>query len=250
VQTQLTDISDLALLAGGGVDGPQLDAAATGARAGLDAIVSALNTSVSGRPLFSGSDLDSSPLPGSEALMSSVRSALIGATDAAAVRAALDGFFDSPGGGFDAAVYRGGNQDLAAVDLGAGESVRLSLRADDAALRSALKNTVIAALAGDAAITLGRGDRVALMQEAGRALLSDIDAVTGIRSDLGFAEARIDRAVARSSAEQTSLSMMRNEVMSVDLFETASALEQLQLQLETFYTVTARTSRLNLVNFL
>jgi len=36
----------------------------------------------------------------------------------------------------------------------------------------------------------------------------------------------------------------------VDIFESATALEQVQTQLETLYTITARTARLNLTNFL
>src|SRR6056297_454354 len=36
--------------------------------------------------------------------------------------------------------------------------------------------------------------------------------------------------------------------LAVDIFESATALEQVQTQLETLYTITARTARLNLTN--
>lgn len=247
VQTQLSDISSAALMATGSGD-HSFDAGI--ARGGLDSIVSALNTSLADRPLFAGTDIDGPPLVDSADLMQAARTAVIGAGDAASVVAALDSFFDTPGGGFETAVYKGGDQDLAPVRLGAGESVRLSLRADDPVLRSALKHGVMAALAADDSIALASGDRATLLETAGGALRADIDGVTRLRSGLGTTEARIDRARARISAEGTSLAMMRNEIVSVDRFETATALEQTQMQLETIYTLTARTSRLNLVNFL
>ncbi|PVA10666.1 flagellar biosynthesis protein FlgL [Pelagivirga sediminicola] len=250
VHAQLTEISGATIFSTGIQEGGAFDAAATAARGGLDAMISALNTHVAGRPVFSGTDLASAPLISGDEMMNAARSAVSGASDAAGVIAALDTFFDTPGGGFRSIAYKGGDQDMSPFRLGAGESVQLSVRADDPALRSAMKSAVMAALAGDDGLTLAQGQRGALMQAAGAAILSDTDALTHIRSDLGHAEARIDRAMARNSAEETSLSMMRNKIMSVDMFETASALEQVQLQLETIYTLTARTSRLNLVNFL
>lgn len=250
VQTQLTDLSAASLLAAAGADGPGFNSAKAAAKGGLDAIVSALNVSVAGRPVFSGTDLARSPLADGSELVAQARAAISGATDAASVIAALDMFFDTPGAGFDAGIYTGGKQDLAEFRLGAGESVQLSIRADDPVLRSALKQGVMMALAGDDTVPISRQDRVRLLESAGNGMLSDGDALTALRSDLGAAEARIDRSIARVSAERTSLSMIRNEIMSIDRFEAATALEQVQVQLETIYTLTARTSRLNLVNFL
>lgn len=250
VQTQLSDISGTALLAGNGAGGPSLSAVSAAARGGLDTIISALNTSVAGRSVFAGTASDAAPLIDAAGLMNRVRAAVSGAGDTAAVLTALDTFFNAPGGGFETDIYNGGDQSLGAFRLGAGESVQLSIRAEDPALRSVLKNMAVAALANDDQLTLNQSDRVKLLRESGSAMLSDIDGITGIRADLGVAESRIDRSIARIGAETTSLSMMRNEMMSIDRFETASSLEQVQLQLETIYTLTARTSRLNLVNFL
>jgi len=74
--------------------------------------------------------------------------------------------------------------------------------------------------------------------------------VTRLRADLGAAEARIGQAESRIAAETTALQIARNDLVSVDVFETAGELEQVQFQLETLYTLTARAARLNLVNFL
>ncbi|HEY9039608.1 MAG TPA: flagellin [Roseovarius sp.] len=250
IQTQVTDISGTAMLADNGMGGPALAAATAVARGGLDSIVGALNTGVAGRPVFGGTGLDTAPLVSGDALMEAVLVAASSASDVASVVAALDAFFDTPGGGFDTAVYVGGDQDFSAFQLGGGESVQLSIRADDDALKAVLKGAVMAALAGEPSLSLNHGERLTLLKNAGSSMLSSVDGVIQARSDLGAAEARIDQSVARIGAERTGLSMTRNELMSVDLFETATALEQAQIQLETIYTLTARTSRLNLVNFL
>ena len=54
----------------------------------------------------------------------------------------------------------------------------------------------------------------------------------------------------RNGAETTSLQIARNGITAVDPYETASRLEATRQQLETLYTLTARISRLSLVDFL
>jgi flagellar hook-associated protein 3 FlgL len=250
VQNQLADLSGRAMLVGYSTEGPALDAVAHDAREALGSIVSALNADVAGRRIFAGNSFDNPPLADADQLMAAVRSAVSGSVDAAAVIAALDTFFDSAGGGFETLIYRGGTDDLSPHRLGGGEEVRLSIRADDQQIRDVLKDTVMAALAADDTLTFGGAERTSLLRTSGSAMMTDIDAIIGLRSDLGFAEERIDQAMSRNAAEYSSLKMARNDLLSVDIFETASALEQAQFRLETIYTLTARTSRLNLVNFL
>jgi flagellar hook-associated protein 3 FlgL len=48
----------------------------------------------------------------------------------------------------------------------------------------------------------------------------------------------------------TSLNIARNDLASVDMASTAVDLEQIQSQLEMLYTLTARSARLSLMNFL
>lgn len=121
VQKQVTDISGTAMLAGNGMDGPALAAAAATARGGLDSMVAALNTGVAGRPVFGGTGLDNAPLISGADMMNAVLAAVSPAGDAASVIAALDAFFDTPGGGFDTEVYVGGDQNFSAFQLGDGD---------------------------------------------------------------------------------------------------------------------------------
>ena len=102
----------------------------------------------------------------------------------------------------------------------------------------------------DTALGLTEADRVALAQEAGVALRTGQEGVVRLQSQLGFAEERIAQAESRIETEITSLGIARNDLLSVDVAESASALEQVQSQLELLYTITARSSRLNLANFL
>ena len=81
-------------------------------------------------------------------------------------------------------------------------------------------------------------------------MLQNQDQITATRADIGFAEGRISQAQSRLSAEYSSLEILRGDLVSVDPFETATELEHVQTQLEMLYTITARASRLNLMNFL
>jgi flagellar hook-associated protein 3 FlgL len=250
IQAVSQDLSNTALVVGAAADSASLVAVAAEGLGALDSAVAFLNTNVAGRAMFSGTDIGNIPLIPTEDILTAVRATLVGAASVANVTTALDTFFDTAGGGFETIVYQGGLTNLAPYQLGEGESVSLDLRADDPALREVLKNTVLAAVLNDASLTITDGDRHELAGLAGAGLLSGQNQLTGIRANLGFAESRIDQSLARIEAGVASLSIARRDLVSVDPFETATELENVQFQLEAIYTLTARTSRLTLLNFL
>jgi len=223
---------------------------AQAARESLSAMMGALNVHSADRALFGGDVTDRAPLADADTLLQELRPVLAAAPDAIALNDALDGFFEPPGGGFSAEVYRGGQAAAASHALGAGEKVEFRIRADDAALRDQIKRAAILSLIDDPALALDQQERADVAREAGTGLLAGQDGVTRLRAQLGFAEERIAQAQARIDAETSSLRVARNDLVSVDIFESAAALEQVQSQLETLYTITARTARLNLANFL
>lgn len=249
-QTRAQNLENIAL--GLGTSGTALSTGtfAEEARSTLGAMLSALNTGIGGRALFAGDDVVSSALSSFEDFMTSVRASVTGAASASDLTAALDAFFDAPGGGFETFVYQGGSSARAAYPLGEGESVTLDLRADNPAFRAMLKQATTAAFLDDPSVTLSMSDKADLTARVGAQLLIGQTALTDIRASLGFAESRIDRAATRISAEMSGLSMIRNNLLSIDPFEAATELETVQLRLETLYTLTSRMSRLNLVNFL
>jgi len=230
--------------------GPQQRAAVTSLAEGvLDAVTSALNIDVAGRPLFAGTDVSGPALAGADDVLIAARAATSGVTGPASLNAAMDAFF-APGGAYETLVYTGGTTDMSPFELGAGQSIALDLRADSDVFRDALRDTITLVVAGDAALPLTEGERADLMSNAGARLFGVEAAVAGAQADLGYAQSRIDAASSRIAAEQTSLGLARNDLLAVDPFNTATELENVQFQLEMLYTVTARSARLNLMNFL
>jgi flagellar hook-associated protein 3 FlgL len=224
--------------------------AATSARGVLDSIVSALNTSAAGRQVFSGTAVKTAPLASADTLLADLEAAVAGASSHADMAALADAFFDAPGGGFETRIYQGAADGLAPVRLGAGEAAEIDLRADHPAFRETLKHVAIAALADDPDLALADSERRAAIEGSMDGLLAARDAQIAVQADLGVAEERIERASVRLETEATTLRMARNDLLAVDPYEAATELESVRTQLETLYEVTARTSRLSLVNFL
>ena len=125
-----------------------------------------------------------------------------------------------------------------------------SLRGDAPVIRDILKQTAIAALAADQDLGYSQTIQGALLVTAGENLMAVQGDLTGLRADLGYAETRLEESKTRLSAERTSFEMSRNELLGVDLYETATRLEAVQFQLESLYTATSRLSGLSLVRYL
>ena len=220
------------------------------ARAALESVVSALNTGASGRHLFSGTAVDSAPLVDVETILTNLAAALAWAASPGDALALADAFFDQPGGGFETLLYRGATDSLAPIRLGAGDSANLDLRADHPALRGTLKHMALAALAGDPALALDDAGRQAVFSASMDGLLTARGGQVALQADLGVAEERIERAGTRFEAEVATLEMARGVLLGVDPYETATEMEAVRQQIETLYAVTARMSRLSLMNFL
>ena len=134
--------------------------------------------------------------------------------------------------------------------IGVGEEVGFDLRADHEAIRDVIKRVALVAVLDDPSLSVSEENRRLLLGEVTGGLFSAQDGITLLRANLGQAEARIEQATTRIESELSGFELARNSLLSVDPFETATELESVQSQLETIYTVTARTSRLSLVNFL
>lgn len=252
VQGQTSDLAaDLVLVSSSTIPAV-LDSASADARTQFQSLVSALNTSVAGRTLFSGVEVDKAPLIAGDDMLAELRAAitLAGAVASSDVDTVLDDYFNSAGGGFETSAYQGSTTGMAPFLLGEGESVDLDLRADAQAFRDLLKATAKAALASDSVLNFPSSTRVNLLREGGEDLLTAQSGLTAIRADLGYAEARIDESKARISTEKTSLEYAKGELIGIDPYETATRLENAQYQLETLYTVTVRMSRLSLMDFM
>lgn len=243
------DLSNSLITAGITAIGPANADIASEAKNALDEILSRLNTEVAGRFLFSGTATDQAPLAGTDDVLDGLRTALTGASTPEDMLAAANTWFDDPAG-FEATVYQGASTPLSAFALSQIDTVGLDLRATDPDLRQMLKLTALSALADDPAFALTVQQKTELFVASGREMLGARDNITNLAGRVGFVEARIEAIAARNAAEQTSLSFAKNELLAIDPFDSATRLEEVQLQLQSLYSITARNAQLSLVNFI
>lgn len=249
VQDTTTALSADLLMASNGALPSVRASVAHNAAGRMDTIVSALNTSVAGRGMFAGIATDRPALAPADTMLAALRPAIAGLTDPVNYLAAIDAWF-APGGGFDTVGYLGATTSLAPFRVAQGSTIDLDLRADDARLRAVLADAAAAALSTDPAASLDDTGVAALQRRVGERILSTNDALTGLRADLGFAQSRLEEASSRLAAERTALDYARGSLLSVDPYESATRLEETEFRLESLYAVTARLSRLSLMEYL
>lgn len=214
------------------------------------AVVSALNTRAADRAVLSGTATATDPLAGAAAMLDALRVATAGETTAAGIEAVVDDWFFAAGGGFETLGYQGATAGELRFRIGATEEVAVAARADSATIRGALKGVALAALIGGPGIAGNATEQAALAVLAGEGLVNAGADLAVQRADLGADQARIEEATVRRSAEKAALDLAEAQFTEADPFDTATALQQVQTQLETLYTLTARTSQLTLAAFL
>ena len=217
---------------------------------GLDIAMMALNASVGGRALFSGQQTASPALASSDLLLSALSTAITaaGATTAASVESAVTAWFDAPAG-FAAAIYRGGPP-LDPVQVSADQTVRLDVTATDPAIRDTLKGLALGALLSRGILVGNDVARADLANRAGQHLVAAQVPMTTLAAKVGTVQTAVQDAITRNDAEGAVLQSARLSLLSVDPYETATKYQQTQDQLQTLYAITARASRLSLVDFL
>lgn len=214
------------------------------------AAISALNARHGGEYLFSGAASDTPSLAAAADILSALRTATAGATDPADLSARVRSFFSDPGGGFETMGYLGDAGPAATRQIDGESRITLGPRADDPAIREVLGAFALAAVAADAALGFSDTDRADLLRQAGTDLVASAEPLTGARAALGAAQEDVETATARQSAALSAARIMRNDLVSADPAETATLLKQVQTQLETHYTLTARLSGLTLAGYL
>ena len=209
-------------------------------------MVSTLNGTYAGQSLFTGQALDQRALPTGATILSSIRTAIGADLSVTNIRTTIDAWF-APGGGFDTASYQGSLVDRTAFRLNDTDTVAVSVRADNDAIKDLLRLVATAAIAGDATTT---SDRSSLLQSAGEGLLTSDDAIIKLRASLGFKEQSIQHAQTQHAAEQNSLELAYNDLLGVNPYSAATELQNVETRLQTIYAITARMSSMSLVSFL
>lgn len=215
----------------------------------LQSVIAALNESIAGRSLFSGTHVDRVPIASADTLLTGLQTAISGLTDPGVIRSAAQTWFDDPTG-FRATMYFGSDTALSPIKVGQAQQVNMTVMADDEAFRDVMRNLALSVLASDPVMALDIETRNDLMKTTAQELLSAQAALAAVGSEIGYAQSRIEAASARNEAQRTAFEYTKGTLTTADPFETATRLEEVQTQLENLYAATARTSRLSLLSFL
>ncbi|QCO55914.1 flagellar biosynthesis protein FlgL [Pseudorhodobacter turbinis] len=227
-----------------------LDALAHDAAQRLDSVIAALNTKAGDSTLFAGVESDGPALASSDVILSALEAAISGdgAVTADEIEASVTAWFESPTG-YSAVAYVGGNG-TSAIAISAEDKVDLAFTANDPTLRDTIKSLALVALVDRGTATADPDIKTDLARKAGNSLLQNQADRAVLAGRLGLAQAQIDQAQTRNTAETSALNIARSDLLSVDPYEAATRLEASQSQLETLYSITARLSRLSLVDYL
>jgi len=231
-------------------DSTLINATSQDARQKFSAVVSVLNTRVADRSLFAGAATDQPALATGDAMMEEIKLAIAGETTASGIVAAVDAWFDTPGGGFETTGYLGSTQDMGPLMIADGDKVQMSLRADDTVIRETLKGFALAGLVAEGALSGDIEAQAELVSTAAERMLTSDGDLTNMRARIGTIEARIENAQARNASEASAYELARAELVSADPYETATRLEAVYSQIETLYTVTARIANLSFADYM
>ncbi|MFC3181823.1 flagellin [Cypionkella sinensis] len=248
VDALASDLGNALLSTSTGGSAALVDATGKDAEQRLETALSVLNTRFGDRSLFAGTMTTTAAVVDSDTFLTALTAAVSGAVSAQDVETAVNTWFDDPAG-YDALAYLGGDP-LAAVAIAPGEDARLDVTAKDPALRDTIKALAMAALLNRGVLAGESTGRQDLARRAGLNLLENKTDRTNLAARLGMAEAQIDAATTRNSNEISALQVARNGITEADPYETATRLDETEAQLEKIYALTARLSRLSLLDYL
>lgn len=244
------DVGQTLLQAGSSGASTFVDVGGAASRDALDAALSALNIRDAGRSVFAGIATSTPAVASADTIIAALLPMAAIETTAQGVIQAVDAFFAAPIGGFDDLGYLGAEQPLDPLNVAPDATVSINVTANSPAIRDMLKGLVTGALLAEGVLSGNQAQQGALAQTAGERVSSASGGIVTLQGRIGIVEARIDVAGTRNAAERAVLETRRAGIVGADSYETATALQQTQSQLETLFTITARLSTLKLSDFL
>lgn len=212
--------------------------------------VQALNTRLGDVSLFSGNAPDRPALISGADMLEALRPLVGAAATTADKIAVVETWFMAPGGGYETDAWQGGSGPAAPAVLGEGIQTQAAVSALDPALREVLAGLVLANFAAEAGTAADPEAARNLTAAAAGRLRSGQEALVGLRSDLGAAQARIEEARVATETARAGFEIEQARLLEADPYRTATDLQAAQARLETLYVLTARLSRLSLTEFL
>ncbi len=229
-----------------------IDAGTKDAAQRFESILGAMNVNVAGRYAFSGISTDTLPVASAETITSALAATIGGLTQVEQIVTAVDDWFNAaPGaGGYLDTAYFGSDTTVAPLQLSETDLAEFSITAADPVLRDTLKGFSLASLIAEGHVPDDLATRSALTQAAGEWIITADGNLSTLRSELGTTESIIAAAQTRNSSQKSALEIAKGELIGADAYESATALEAVQAQLETLYTLTTRLSQLSLTDYL
>lgn len=216
----------------------------------LKAALNALNTSVGGRFVFSGTQTDRPAVVSYEELMQQIQTAVSTASTATTIMAQIDAYFDpNLPGGFSDLAFTGSDQGTSAIAVSVGKTIAPSITANAMELRDSLKGFAVLAFLAESP-GLDHNTKRDLSRAAGQKLISGEIGVTAARTQLGVQQETAAKEQTAQETERSALAIARNALITTDPYEAATAMTELEANLETLYAVTSRLSRLSLTDYL
>lgn len=249
VQDQTQQLATSLITAGASGSAGTVSTVGTEANIVFASVISSLNSAAGGRSLLAGNATDTNPLADVETFRAELVTAVASASTVADVEAAVSAWF-APGGGFDTVGYTGSTIPLNDFRLGENRKVDMSLTAQDSAISEVLKATALSALIDEGVLAGDPEAQLALVKRSGEILQAAQTGFTDLRSRLGANQQAIELAQQSLSTKDYALQFAKLEIVAIDPFESAGKLDNVRVQLETLYSITARVSRLSLMEYL
>ena len=234
--------------------------------AGLDLLISRLNTQLNGSYIFAGLNTDVSPIADYSGTPAGSNQTAVDAAffayfgfdqddpavaniSAADMETFLDGdfaaLFDDPAWGND---WSSASDQSIRSRISTSELAETSVSANEDAFRQLAEAFTMIASLGTS--DLGEGAYQAITEKASELLGQAIAGITDLMADMGTAQERVSNASERLAIQTDILNERINTLENVDTTETAVLLQTAVTQMETSYAVTARLSELSLINYL
>lgn len=245
--TQLANDIDLIGASGQPQGIRQVSGAATGA---LEDFVNRLNTRVAGQSVFSGTATDQPAFARSSDILASAKAALSGALTVTEIDTRLNNWMNDAVAGFPAIAYLGNSDDGPSVRLSANAAIGIPGRGDDDAIKFALRDLIQVSLATDADLAFTDQVQNLVLKGASVDMRNGSAQLIDLQARIGYTESRLEGAKAATSAEIASARQMRLSSLAADPYETATRLQNAELQLEKIYALTARSAGMSLMEYL
>ncbi|WP_255448471.1 flagellin [Telmatospirillum sp. J64-1] len=224
----------------------------------LEQVVSALNTRLGDRYLFSGNERATEPVKSAEEIVTALQQVVAtldpnSPTYVDDVMAAADAMFADVSTWYNGqSIPANGtppDRSGAAAQADTSTAVQYGVRADEQSLLDTVKSLALLSAFSESDFPDGESYR-AFADKVGSDLMENRNAVTATQADLGLREEQLQSLSDKHTRSRNSIEVQIANIENVDMFEAVSLVEQLEAQLQATYTVATRMQSMSLVHYL